>query len=100
MLNRRAVLQLMGGASALAAGAVAPPAFAADKLRIAMVVKALGIGFFDACRDGGQEAAKELGNVELIYTGPTKTTAEEQIAVIDSLDRAEGRCNRHLRQRH
>src|SRR5258708_4843626 len=85
MLNRRAVLQLMGGASAIAVGAVAPPAFAADKLRIAMVVKALGIGFFDACRDGGQEAAKELGNVELIYTGPTKTTAEEQIAVIDSL---------------
>ena len=30
-------------------------------------------------------AAKELGNVEVIYTGPTKTTAEEQIAVIDSL---------------
>jgi rhamnose transport system substrate-binding protein len=83
MLNRRVVLQLMGGASVLAAGAT--PVFAADKLRIAMVVKALGIGFFDACRDGGLEAAKELGNVELIYTGPTKTTAEVQIAVIDSL---------------
>ncbi len=85
MLNRRSVLQLMSGASILVAGAGATPAFAADKLRIAMVVKALGIGFFDACRDGGLEAAKELGNVELIYTGPTKTTAEEQIAVIDSL---------------
>ena len=85
MLNRRSVLQLMSGASILAAGVGATPVFAADKLRIAMVVKALGIGFFDACRDGGLEAAKELGNVELIYTGPTKTTAEEQIAVIDSL---------------
>src|ERR1700683_4752621 len=85
MLNRRSVLQLMSGASALAVGVGATPVFAADKLRIAMVVKALGIGFFDACRDGGLEAAKELGNVELIYTGPTKTTAEEQIAVIDSL---------------
>jgi rhamnose transport system substrate-binding protein len=74
----------MGGASALAAGA-ARPAFAAGNLRIAMVVKALGIGFFDACRDGGLEAAKEFGGVELIYTGPTKTTAEEQIAVVDSL---------------
>ena len=50
-----------------------------------MVVKALGIGFFDACRDGGNEAAKQLGNVELIYTGPTKTTAEDQIAVVDGL---------------
>ena len=84
MLDRRSVLQLMGTAAAVA-GAGVSPAFADDKIRVAMVVKALGIGFFDACRDGGQEAAKELGNVELIYTGPTKTTAEEQIAVIDSL---------------
>ena len=85
MLNRRSVLQLMSGASVLAVSGGAAPVYAADKMRIAMVVKALGIGFFDACRDGGLEAAKELGNVELIYTGPTKTTAEEQIAVIDSL---------------
>ncbi len=84
MLNRRTILQLMGTASVAAASGVGP-AMAADKVRVAMVVKALGIGFFDACRDGGLDAAKELGNVELIYTGPTKTTAEEQIAVIDSL---------------
>ncbi|THD48120.1 MAG: rhamnose ABC transporter substrate-binding protein, partial [Bradyrhizobium sp.] len=86
MLNRRLLLQLMGGVSMVAgAGLGVGPTFAADKLRVAMVVKALGIGFFDACRDGGLEAAKELGNVDLIYTGPTKTTAEEQIAVIESL---------------
>ena len=59
-------------------------AFAAD-LRVAMVVKSLGNGFFDAARDGGKEAAKELGNVELIYTGPTTPTAEGQIDVINSL---------------
>ena len=82
-ISRRSVLTLMG-ASAVSVAAVTP-VFAADKVRIALVVKALGIGFFDAVRDGGMEAAKELGNVELIYTGPTKTTAEEQIAVIDSL---------------
>jgi rhamnose transport system substrate-binding protein len=51
----------------------------AKEVRIAMVVKALGIGFFDAARDGGQEAAKQLGDVQLIYTGPTTTTAEAQI---------------------
>ena len=84
MLNRRTILQLMGTAS-IAAASGAAPALAEDKIRVAMVVKALGIGFFDACRDGGLDAAKELGNVELIYTGPTKTTAEEQIAVINSL---------------
>ncbi len=82
-ISRRSVLTLMGASAA--SMAVATPVFAADKVRIALVVKALGIGFFDACRDGGMEAAKELGNIDLIYTGPTKTTAEEQIAVIDSL---------------
>ena len=86
MLNRRSILQLIGSVSVIAgAGVGVGPALAADKLRIAMVVKALGNGFFDACHDGGLEAAKELGNVDLIYTGPTKATAEEQIAVIDSL---------------
>lgn len=35
--------------------------------------------------DGGLEAAKELGNVELIYQGPSTPTAEGQIEIIDSL---------------
>lgn len=55
------------------------------KMRIAMVVKNLGNSFFEACRDGGLEAAKELGNVELIYQGPSTPTAEGQIEIIDSL---------------
>ena len=79
-LTRRQTLAL----TAAAGLAPALPARAAN-LRIAMVAKALGIGFFDACRDGGEQAAKEIGGIDLIYTGPTKTTAEEQIAVIDSL---------------
>lgn len=58
---------------------------ASAETRIAMVVKNLGNGFFEAARDGGQEAAKELGGVELIYTGPTKPTAEGQIEIINSL---------------
>ncbi len=83
MITRRSTLKLV---SALALAATLPKtAFAADKLRIAMVVKSLGNGFFDACRDGGLEAAKELGDVDLLYTGPTSPTAEAQIAVIDSL---------------
>lgn len=57
----------------------------ADNKRIALVVKALGIGFFEAAAKGGEEAAAELGDVELIYTGPTDTTAEGQIEVINSL---------------
>jgi rhamnose transport system substrate-binding protein len=71
-------------AAALAA-AFSMPANAAEKVRIALVVKALGIGFFEAANKGAQEAAKELGDVEVIYTGPTGTTAEAQIEVINSL---------------
>jgi len=58
---------------------------ASAETRIGMVVKNLGNGFFEAARDGGQEAAKEIGGVELIYTGPTKPTAEGQIEIINSL---------------
>jgi rhamnose transport system substrate-binding protein len=57
----------------------------AENKKIALVVKALGIGFFDAANKGAQEAAKELGDVDIIYTGPTDTTAEGQIEVINSL---------------
>ena len=48
----------------------------AENVKIALVVKTLGNGFFDAAHKGAQEAAKELGDVEIIYTGPTTTTAE------------------------
>ena len=81
MLTRRNATGLL--AAALFAGAV--PALAEDKVRIALVVKSLGNGFFDAVRDGGMEAAKQLGNVELIYTGPTAATAEGQISIINDL---------------
>ncbi len=68
----------------LSTALVAQGAHAADK-KIALVVKALGIGFFEAAAEGAEEAAKEIGDVELIYTGPTDTTAEGQIDVINSL---------------
>ena len=50
-----------------------------------MVVKNLGNSYFDACAKGAKEAAAEVGGYEIIYTAPTKATAEEQIAVIDAL---------------
>ena len=49
------------------------------------MVKSLGNGFFDAANKGAEEAAKELGDVEIIYTGPTKATAEAQIEVVNAL---------------
>jgi len=70
--------------AAVATGLFAGPVSAED-VRIGLVVKALGIGFFEAAAKGAEEAADELGNVEIIYTGPTDTTAEGQIEVINSL---------------
>ena len=77
--------QVLAASAALGLAFSAGSSFAADKARIAMVVKALGIGFFEAAHRGGDEAAKELGNLELIYTGPTTTTAEGQIETVNSL---------------
>lgn len=75
--------------AAVAAGLLAAVAGckekAPDHIRIAMVVKNLGNGFFDAAHTGAQDAAKELKNVEIIYTGPTTPSAEGQIEIINSL---------------
>ena len=83
-MKRRTLTSLTAGLS-LAAGLFGTTAIAADDMRIALVVKALGIGFFEAAAEGAKEAAAELGGVEIIYTGPTDTTAEGQIEVINSL---------------
>ncbi|MEA2782127.1 MAG: rhamnose transport system substrate-binding protein [Rhodospirillaceae bacterium] len=81
--SRRTTLLL---AAAFAFGiSTAGSAEAAGKIRIAMLVKSLGNGFFDAAHQGGEEAAKQIGGVELIYTGPTAPTAEGQIELINSL---------------
>ncbi len=54
-------------------------------LKIVLLVMSLGNGFFEACADGGVEAAAELGNVESIYMGPSSPTAEGQIDIIETL---------------
>jgi rhamnose transport system substrate-binding protein len=76
------LLKLLAATTAVAV-LLASPAFA--QTRIALVVKSLGNGFFDAANKGAQEAATELGGIEVIYTGPTAATAEAQIEVINSL---------------
>ena len=71
--------------SALVCALLAGKTASAEETRIAMVVKNLGNGFFEAARDGGMEAAKELGGIKVIYTGPTTPTAEGQIEIITNL---------------
>jgi len=64
---------------------VASGAVFAAPLKIAMVVKGMGNPFFDACRDGANEAAEAIGGVQVIYQGPATPTAEGQIEIINSL---------------
>jgi rhamnose transport system substrate-binding protein len=73
---------------AMIAGVAALPggfAGAAKEIRVGLVAKSLGSGFFVAVDKGGKEAAAKIGGVEVIFTGPTTPTAEGQIAVIQSL---------------
>jgi rhamnose transport system substrate-binding protein len=54
-------------------------------IRIGLVAKSLGNGFFTAVQKGGNEAAAALGGVEVIFTGPATPTAEGQLEVLNSL---------------
>jgi len=59
---------------------------AGKPIRIAIVAKSLGNGFFNTVHLGGDEAAKASnGAIEVIFTGPTNTAAENQIDVINAL---------------
>jgi rhamnose transport system substrate-binding protein len=75
---------LTSAAMVSAVALMAVPVSAADT-RIALVVKSLGNGFFDAAAKGAEQAAAELGGIEIIYTGPTSATAEGQIEIINAL---------------
>lgn len=79
------IFKTLAAGTALAVAFIAAPAAAQDGTRIALVVKSLGNGFFEAAHRGAQEAAEELSDVEIIYTGPTAPTAEGQIEIITSL---------------
>lgn len=53
------------------------------RLTICFLPKIKGISYFSSCYRGAQEAAKELGNVELIYDGPTDGDPKKQAEMIE-----------------
>lgn len=86
-MQRRKIIKAAGalaGATVLT-GALGKKAFAAGEIRVGLVAKALGNGYFIAVDNGAQEAAKQIGGVKVIFTGPTTPTASGQIDVIQSL---------------
>jgi ABC-type sugar transport system substrate-binding protein len=50
--------------------------------KIGFMPKLVGIPYFEACRRGADEAAKELG-LTLVYNGPTETDVNKQIDLLN-----------------
>ncbi len=44
--------------------------------------KVKGIGYFETCAKGAQEAAKELGDIDLTYDGPVNGSADEAAKMV------------------
>lgn len=61
----------------------APSVDGKDKITICLLPKKKGVPYFTSCASGAQEAAKELGNVKLIYDGPTDGAAEKSASMIE-----------------
>jgi ABC-type sugar transport system substrate-binding protein len=63
-------------------GCAAPAAKPGKALRLGMMPKLVGISYFNACRRGAEEAARELG-VALNFDGPPVDKVELQTQMID-----------------
>lgn len=64
--------------------AEAPKTDAKKVYKIAIMPKLVGIPYFNQTADGAQKAGKDLG-VEVIYVGPTKADAAEQVKMLEDL---------------
>ena len=85
-MRRFVLLSIAAILSAAIAGCAdkAPEPQGEQPIRIGLVAKSLGNGFFDAVHKGADEAAGALG-AQVIFTGPTTPTAEGQIEVLNAL---------------
>ena len=54
------------------------------KIKVCLLPKIKGISYFTSCANGAREAAAELGNVELIYDGPTDGDPRKQAEMIEN----------------
>jgi len=61
----------------------APAKDGKKKITMYLLPKKKGVPYFTSCAEGAAEAARELGNVELIYDGPTDGSPEKSAAMIE-----------------
>ena len=61
-----------------------PPDLSGETITLVDVPKLIGIGYFAATTLGMEQAAEELGNVDVTTDGPTEANIDDQITVIDN----------------
>jgi len=77
---------LNGCSSGTSGSSTASNASSASKgkqITVCLLPKKKGVPYFTSCAQGAAEAAKELGNVKLIYDGPTSGDATDASKLID-----------------
>jgi rhamnose transport system substrate-binding protein len=77
------LVRSLGHQSSAGAAASGTPTSSGRKPVIAMMPKAKGDQYFISCRQGAEEAAKELG-VELLWDGPTELDPAKQNEVVEA----------------
>ncbi|MCL4454406.1 MAG: substrate-binding domain-containing protein [Deinococcus sp.] len=77
-------MKVVRSAVAVLAMLLLSAAFAQKQITIYMIPKLVGIDYFNATKQGAEEAAKELGNVKLIYDGPTEGRVDKQIEFVEN----------------
>ncbi len=81
--NEETAASTAAGTTAASAAASSGGAAGAT-VKVAFVPKLQGVPYFEAMNTGGQAAAKELGNVEWLYQGPTQADAAAQADIVRS----------------
>jgi ABC-type sugar transport system substrate-binding protein len=71
------------GVMALPFGSGVHAQTARKPITICLLPKKKGLPYFSSCADGARQAARELGNVELIYDGPTDGSPEKAASMIE-----------------
>lgn len=61
-----------------------PPDLSGKEITLVDVPKLIGIGYFAATTQGMQQAAEELGNVNVTTDGPTEANIDDQITFLDN----------------
>ena len=62
----------------------AAPSPSGKTLTVYLLPKKKGLAYFTSCAEGAQSAAKELGDVNLIYDGPTDGAPEKAASLIET----------------